>query len=500
MVSTAPHDARTGVIYCPYPHESYRHFFIGSDGSIYNSQSKRWLNGNVDMALINQTRLVLTVKGEKQLCLARAHAVLIAHGHPRPSTDATAMYRDDDRMNDSLENLSWQSTDAVLQSEIAAAAARGESLEFRQLSRYPSLHIGSDGRVWSSAHEWLSGQTERRAIGTTDHSNPSQPKDVNRHRDQLVWEAFTGQPLKPGMMLQHIDGDGQNCRFTNLREVTSRPTQRATAASDYKLVDRPPGVPPATPTLSLAAEANRCQPPPPGAAAGVTYAHYPHVPYQHFLIGTDGSVFNPRSPDLIKWAAGHAPIDTPTNPIRVHLKTVYAEAGASNLQIALAELVLTTHGHPRPNEPAIARYRDENVNNHQLSNLYWETTAAVLEREVAAAASLGIELEFRTVARCPGWWIGRDGRVWSSKSHGWLRGYISKRNGVNNLTYTFSAKDQFRIPRPRLVWEAFTSETLHRFDRISFRDRKQISYHFDNLTRQYRSEPKPTSNSTRDRQ
>lgn len=493
------------VVYCRWPDLRHRHYIVGSDGSLFNEATRRWVRGTrlPEVGLFVVPVKPLSGRGTK---IPRARIVLIAHGHTPPLPNSILHHRDGDLANDALSNLVWREpTDFRAYPELVAesrhAESRGSPIEFRWLPSYSNYLVCSDGRIWSThIDRWTTRpQTKLKHDEEDELETPSKQarslkdaplprwvhfnigdRDVKRLRSHFVWEAFYGRPPIIGSIILHIDGNPHNNHLHNLFEsLTSRHELLLEAPSSdppilYRGV-RPSPVPKDEPTIP--------QPDPDrifhgmgdAAVPGVVYAYLDAPEFQPYVIGSDGTVRIPlKKLRLLKASMMSASGEPERNDSRLTVR-LYSESGEVHAHHAVGDIVLTAHGHPRPHPRAILRYRDGDPRNCRIDNLYWESTDDVMRHEVAVAASRGESLSYAEHSEFPGMRVTSDGRFWSVHFHTWCSP-SHRTNLRSNITGRLRA-----IDTSRFLWEAFHRQQVAPHQRIWHVDGNRQNRSLDNL-------------------
>lgn len=213
------------TFFCRYPFAPHEHLIAGSDGSIFDEAIGGWIpKEKLEVGTVD-------IQGAPVPPIQRSQCVLVAHGHtPVPYADSVVLFRDQTPANCALPNLFWLDLSQTenhpelvkaIDDAAAAAPAGAAPLRFtRLLPWFPSLHIGTDGRVYDHRlQQWLA-ETDRGEIVTQISKGPNRLEEVHTHRYLLVWAAHAGRGQLPiTSRIEYADGNSKNCAIANLKEV-----------------------------------------------------------------------------------------------------------------------------------------------------------------------------------------------------------------------------------------------------------------------------------------
>jgi hypothetical protein len=216
--------------YCRFPFPPHDHLIVGTDGSVFDERAGRWIPKQQMSLSTPASQIIGAAAPSSSPALGRAHAVLLAHGHaPRDYVDSIVVYRDQDQSNCALSNLFWfdfgePENHPPLVEAMATAKLNNKILNFSQLLPwFPSLHIGSDGRIFDHRLQRFLTDDPNSTSGelhTHIAKGPGRFEPVTTHRYLLVWAAHSGRGQFPATSkIAYVDGDSKNCAIENLKEV-----------------------------------------------------------------------------------------------------------------------------------------------------------------------------------------------------------------------------------------------------------------------------------------
>ena len=190
-----------------------------------------------------------------------------------------------------------------------------------------------------------------------------------------------------------------------------------------------------------------------------------------YFIGDDGSVYNANTKKfLFSRSTYYLQVDPNQSGIDVSRKF-----------ISCTEIILTTHGHPRPSPTSFIHFIDGDKTNFALSNLSWcerldWSAHPKLVSERIAAYERGELIHFSPVEDYSSIIMCSDGRIWSIDNDDWM---TSQSEGFIHL----QLGNHFQHLRVRqdLVWSAFKGRPVSEGMVIGFIDGNDKNCRIENL-------------------
>lgn len=202
-------------------------YLIYDDGRCYSLKTNRFLTPKMS---VKYPTYNLTIDGKKKQ--KKVHRLVAETFLPQPEGKEIVNHIDGDTYNFNLSNLEWvdekENSRHAVNTGLRPAAnmtinrfvGNLDGEEWRPVQDFPLYVISSLGRVMNISTKRLLKHYKNNSGGYYTVNLWKNDKGHNKTVHRLVYEAFSGEKVEKGFVINHIDGDKENNNFKNLEKIT----------------------------------------------------------------------------------------------------------------------------------------------------------------------------------------------------------------------------------------------------------------------------------------
>lgn len=184
-------------------------------GNVYNDKFNRIMKGTT--ARNEYYSVQLSINGKPKTFMV--HRLVAEAFIPNPNNYSIVDHIDRNKLNNKVENLRWVTAEENNNNKGRNKIKERKKInhieiteDFKEIPSCPSYYASKDGTILNSTGRIIEG-SERNGYLRVNLASGHYSKHL------LIWEAFNG-PIPNDMVIDHIDGNRQNNKLSNLRLVT----------------------------------------------------------------------------------------------------------------------------------------------------------------------------------------------------------------------------------------------------------------------------------------